>query len=150
MHLQRWIRPASLAAVVIVLSAASPAATVVTVYKDPTCGCCRKWVALVAANGFQVDTVNVPSHEALAVIERDHGITTRLAGCHTAVAGGYVFEGHVPLDLMQRVLKERPAIVGLAVPGMPSSAPGMDMSTGEHYDVLAIHRDGTTTVYASR
>jgi hypothetical protein len=103
----------------------------------------------MAANGFQVDTVNVPSHEALAVIERDHGITTRLAGCHTALAGGYVFEGHVPVELVRRVLTEHPAIVGLAVPGMPSSAQGMDMPTGEHYDVLAIHKDGTTTVYAS-
>jgi hypothetical protein len=144
------IRPAGLVALATLLGAASPAAPTVTVYKDPSCGCCRKWVALLAAKGFQVDTVNVPSHDALAVIERDHGITTRLAGCHTAVAGGYVFEGHVPLDLVARVLTERPAIVGLAVPGMPSSAPGMDMPTGDHYDVLAIHTDGTTTVYASR
>ena len=123
---------------------------VVTVYKDPACGCCRKWVALLAARGFQVDTVGVPDPDALAGIARDHGVTTRLKACHTAVVGGYVFEGHVPVELVQRVLKERPAIIGLAVPGMPSTAPGMDMPTGEHYDVLAIHKDGTTTVYASR
>jgi hypothetical protein len=140
MILENVMRPARLAMI----------ALLVTVYKDPACGCCRKWVSLLAAKGFQVDTVNVPNPDALAVIERDHGITTRLKGCHTAVAGGYVFEGHVPIDLVQRVLTQRPAIVGLAVPGMPSSAEGMDMPTGEHYDVLAIHKDGTTTVYASR
>jgi hypothetical protein len=142
---------ATLAAVIVaLLTAAAVPASVVTVYKDPSCGCCRKWVSLLVANGFQVDTVNVPNPDALAVIERDHGITPRLKACHTAVVRGYVFEGHVPVELVQRVLKERPAIVGLTVPGMPLTAPGMDIATGEHYDVLAIHKDGTTTVYASR
>src|SRR5271163_859483 len=98
MTLGNWKRPAYVAAagvmtvvmtvVMLVAAASPPPATVVTVCKDPNCGCCRKWVALLTAKGFHADTVNVPSPEALAVIERDHGITTRLAACHTAVAGG--------------------------------------------------------------
>jgi hypothetical protein len=150
-------RPALVAAVALLaagvaIAAAPPAVGPgrVTLYKDPACGCCRKWAARLAADGFVIDTVNVPTPDALDVIRRDHGITRALASCHTAVVSGYVFEGHVPITLVERVLREHPPIAGLAVPGMPSSAEGMDMPTGEHYDVLAVHRDGTTAVYASR
>lgn len=123
----------------------------VTVYKSATCGCCAKWVERMRAAGFTVDTVNVASQGALDVIKRDHGITARLASCHTAVVGGYVVEGHVPPEDIQRLVREHPAgIAGLAVPGMPSSAPGMDAPTGEHYDVLALQKDGSTSVYDHR
>jgi len=143
-----------LAALIVAAAAPGPARSRgpgrVTIYKDPACGCCRKWAARLAADGFDVDTVNVASPDALDVIRRDHGVPRSLASCHTAIVGGYVFEGHVPIALVERVLREHPPIAGLAVPGMPSTGEGMDMPTGEHYDVLAVHRDGTTTVYAQR
>ena len=75
-----------------------------------------------------------------------------LQSCHTAVVEGYVLEGHVPADLIDRLLRERPAVVGLAVPGMPIGSPGMEAPgrTSERYQVLTFDRNGRTTVYASR
>lgn len=128
----------------------APTPPAVTVYKDPNCGCCRQWVTHMASNGFRVDTVNVASSDALTVIKRDHGVTARLASCHTALVGGYVIEGHVPADLVLRVLRERPDIAGLAVPGMVAGSPGMESPAPQHYTVLAFKKDGSTTVYASR
>jgi hypothetical protein len=107
-------------------------------------------VAHLRTSGFQVDTINVASPGALDVIKRDHGVTPRLASCHTALVGGYVIEGHVPAELVQRVLREHPDIVGLSVPGMVAGSPGMESSAPEHYDVIAFKKDGSTSVYASR
>ena len=121
----------------------------VTVYKTPTCGCCRKWVSHLEANAaFRVvarDMDDISSvHEGL-------GVPERLQGCHVAVAGGYAFEGHVPSDLVAKVLRERPKIAGLAVPGMPVGSPGMEMGTRKDaYDVIAFTREGKTSVYARR
>lgn len=86
----------------------------------------------------------------LAPVMARYGITPALEACHTASVGGYVVEGHVPADLIRRMLRERPAIAGLAVPGMPPSSPGMDVPNAGHYDVLAFTRDGRTSVYARR
>lgn len=79
-----------------------------------------------------------------------YGISENLEACHTATVNGYVVEGHVPADLIQRMLRERPQIAGLAVPGMPARSPGMDGTGGGAYDVLTFTRDGRTTVYARR
>jgi hypothetical protein len=79
-----------------------------------------------------------------------YAVPKNLTACHTAVAAGYVFEGHVPADVIERLLKERPAVVGLAVPGMPAGSPGMDSPTPAHYDIIAFDRAGKTSVYASR
>ncbi|HET6569296.1 MAG TPA: DUF411 domain-containing protein, partial [Rhodothermales bacterium] len=80
------------------------------------------------------------------------GVLMPLASCHTAVVDGYVVEGHVPADLVKKMLKEKPAIAGLAVPGMVTGSPGMEVpgSPAEHYDVVAFTKDGKTSVYASR
>ena len=92
-------------------------------------------------------------HETdLAPVKRRHGVPVALESCHTALVEGYVIEGHVPADLIDRLLRERPKIVGLAVPGMPVGSPGME-SPGmnpERYQVLTFDRSGSTTVFATR
>lgn len=80
------------------------------------------------------------------------GVPQHLGSCHTAVVSGYVVEGHVPADVIKRMLRERPQIAGIAVPGMPIGSPGMESPSGERepYNVIAIGRDGKTSVYAKR
>ena len=101
------------------------------------------------ANSFPVKAEDT---EDLAPIKKKHGVPSNLQACHTALVEGYVVEGHVPADLIDRLLRERPAIAGLAVPGMPSGSPGME-SPGrapEPYQVIAFERSGRTSVFASR
>ena len=97
------------------------------------------------ANGF---TVTSKDMDDVQPIKDDLGVSAKLASCHTAVVDGYVIEGHVPASDVQRLLKERPKIVGLAAPGMPPSAPGMDQPGKTPYDVLAFDAKGNTTVWA--
>lgn len=119
----------------------------ITVFKSPTCGCCRKWVEHLRAAGFQVIAHDTADLEA--VMTR-YDVPNALASCHTAVVEGYVIEGHVPADLIARLLTERPKVAGLAVPGMPANAPGMDMPSTAPYDVLTFDHAGKTAVYAAR
>jgi hypothetical protein len=131
-------------------AAAAPArgpAHQITVFKSPTCGCCRKWVEHLRAAGFQVIAHDTTDLEA--VMTR-YGVPHTLASCHTAVVEGYVIEGHVPADLIARLLTERPKVAGLAVPGMPANAPGMDMPSPAPYHVLTFDHAGKTAVYATR
>ena len=132
------------------VDAASVADTVsMTVYKEPTCGCCTKWVEHVEQHGIRVDARNVSDVWA---VKDQLGMPRQLGSCHTAVIGGYIVEGHVPADIIKRMLRERPEIAGIAVPGMPMGSPGMegDGSVKDRYDVIAIGRDGRTSVYATR
>jgi hypothetical protein len=117
------------------------------VYKDPSCGCCGKWVAIMKKAGFDIairDTADMQS------IKRRYKVGDDLVSCHTALVGGYVVEGHVPADLIQKMLKEKPKVLGLAVPGMPMGSPGMEGGTKEAYEVLTFDLAGKTTVYARR
>ena len=101
-------------------------------------------------SGFPVVANDVKD---LGPIKAQHGVPARLQSCHTALVEGFVVEGHVPADLIDRLLRERPKIAGLAVPGMPAGSPGMDLAPGqrpERYQVYAFDAKGTTTVYASR
>jgi hypothetical protein len=87
----------------------------------------------------------------LAAVKRKHGVPPALDACHTALVEGYVVEGHVPADLIDRLLRERPPVVGLAVPGMPAGSPGMETSgRTERYQALAFDRAGRATVFATR
>ncbi len=133
-------------AVLGLLTSMSAWATEVTVYKSPTCGCCKKWVRHLEANGF-----DVKAHDVTDVVPYKIrlGLTPKLASCHTAVVDGYVVEGHVPAQDIKRLLEERPAIRGLAVPGMPVGSPGMEGPRKERYDVLSVEKDGSTSVYAT-
>ena len=126
---------------------ALPPATRVTVYKDPNCGCCANWNAAMRKAGFEIDVRDTSNINA---VKESLGVPGALASCHTGVVGGYLFEGHVPPDLVQKVLRERPALIGLFVPGMPSGSPGMEGPNPAQYDVIALGRDRRQTVYASR
>ena len=120
-----------------------------TVYKSPTCGCCVEWVAYLRRHGFRVKTQDLSD---LQPVKTRHGVPAELQSCHTALVGGYVVEGHVPADLVERLLRERPPVAGLAVPGMPIGSPGMEVPgmPAERYRVLAFDRSGKTEVFATR
>ncbi|MEO7367296.1 MAG: DUF411 domain-containing protein [Gemmatimonadaceae bacterium] len=119
----------------------------IKVYKDPDCGCCKEWVKHLEANGFKVETMDMPD---LSLLKEKYGVKRELQACHTAIVGDYVVEGHVPADVIKKMLKEKPAIAGLAVPGMPMGSPGMDGPARERYSVLTFDHAGRTTVYAQR
>ena len=116
------------------------------VYKSPTCGCCANWVKHMEANGFTATATNMAD---VTPIKTQHGVPSRLTSCHTTLVGGYVIEGHVPASDVRRLLKEKPAIVGLAAPGMPAGSPGMDVPNSPPYDVLAFDKNGKTWVFAT-
>jgi hypothetical protein len=117
------------------------------VVKSPTCGCCGKWVDYMKKQGF---TVTVEDKAEFTALKRANGVTRELESCHTAFVGGYVIEGHVPADLVKKLLAEKPVgVKGLSAPGMPASAPGMDMA-GQHYTVYSFDAAGHATVYAQR
>lgn len=134
----------------LVAAFGAPAASAgtITVFKSPTCGCCSKWVDHLKENGF---TVKVVSMDNVDPIKRKFGVSDDLASCHTGVIDGYALEGHVPADLIKRLLAEKPAVAGLAVPGMPMGSPGMEQGGGnDRYEVLTFTRTGHTAVYAKR
>lgn len=108
------------------------AGQIVTLYKSPTCGCCEKYVSYLKENGF---TVNAIDKNDMDSIKKRYGVS-HLASCHTALINGYVVEGHVPVSAINKLLKEKPAIVGISAPGMPMNSPGM----GEM-------KKGTLTIY---
>ena len=120
----------------------------IDVYKSPTCGCCSKWVDHLREEGFEVRTTDTND---LADFKASHGVPTQVESCHTALVAGYVVEGHVPASDIERLLRERPGIRGLAVPGMPIGSPGMEVpgTKGQPYDVLAFDNDGRTEVFAT-
>jgi hypothetical protein len=117
----------------------------VEVWKDPTCGCCKDWIALLRKAGFAVT-----SHDSgNAAVRAKAGIARQYGSCHTALVGGYAVEGHVPVREIQRLLRERPDAIGLAVPGMVVGSPGMEQGGRvDPYSVLLLHRDGGSSSYA--
>lgn len=121
----------------------------VHVWKDPTCSCCNGWVAHMRAAGYQVEVED--THD-LGAVKSDKGIPRPLTSCHTATVDGYLIEGHVPADVIDRVLTERPDVAGLAVPGMPIGSPGMEMpgQAPVPYEIVAFTSAGETNVYDRR
>lgn len=118
------------------------------VYKSPSCGCCGEWVKHIKGAGF---TVRVIDMEDLTRIKADAGVPAALESCHTALVGTYVVEGHVPADLVKKILAEKPKFLGLSVPGMVVGSPGMEQGNEKHpYNVVAFSRSGQTSVYARR
>jgi hypothetical protein len=123
----------------------------VTVWKTPTCGCCKDWVIHLRKEGFNVVTNDVSD---TAPIRQKLGLPAKFGSCHTAQVGGYVIEGHVPAREVKRLLREKPVAVGLAVPGMPIGSPGMEMrgemaGARDTFDVVLVARDGSSRVYES-
>jgi len=129
--------------------AAAAAGPLVEVWKSPSCGCCGDWIQHMQAHGFRIkvhDTGNTAMRARL-------GFSAALGSCHTALVGGYALEGHVPARDVLRLLKERPAAIGLAVPGMPVGSPGMDgpayQGRRDPYDVLLVAAGGATRIFQS-
>ncbi|EIL98575.1 DUF411 domain-containing protein [Rhodanobacter sp. 115] len=115
------------------------------VFRDPSCGCCGAWIHYLQANGYSVVT---QEDQPMAAVKARLGVPADATSCHTALIGGYVIEGHVPVEDIQRLLTEHPNARGLAAPGMPMGSPGMEMGTPVRYEVLLIARDGSTRVFA--
>lgn len=140
---------AALLAVPFLPATARAAGPVMQVAKDPNCGCCADWVAIMEEAGFSV-TVDEMDPGDLRRHKMALGVPAEMASCHTAVVDGYVIEGHVPADDIRRLLAERPDAVGLTVPGMPYGSPGMGPeSEREAYAVHLILKGGGTEVFAN-
>ncbi len=123
------------------------APTPITVYKSSSCECCAKWVDHLRASGF---SPTVHDEENMSAIKDEMGVPKDVRSCHTALVDKYLIEGHVPASDIRRLLAERPKVAGLAVPGMPSSTPGMATpgAPAEPYEVVAFTSAGVTSLYA--
>jgi len=128
------------------LAQAAMPANELTVYKSPYCGCCGKWVDYMRGHGF---SVKVHDLDDLSAIKTMAGVPSRLQSCHTAMIGGYVLEGHVPVDAVRRLLDSGAKVQGLAVPGMPVGSPGMEGGSPEAYTVYSFAGGGTSEVFMS-
>lgn len=117
----------------------------ITVYKSYTCSCCAGWVDHMKDNGYKVDVVNMEDN-AMTKIKRKYNIPRSMRSCHTTVAGGYIVEGHVPARVVDELLSERPAIDGIALPGMPAGSPGMPGWKKETWKIYAL-KDRRTSLY---
>lgn len=126
---------------------ASAGDAVVTVYRSPTCGCCKAWEDHLRENGFTVESIETSS---VAAVKVENDVPRPLQSCHTALVDGYVVEGHVPAGDIARMLRERPDVRGLAVPGMPIGSPGMEVAgrPAQSYEVFAFSDDGSSEVWA--
>ena len=122
-------------------------AQAVEVWKDVNCGCCHDWITHMEQNGFKVTAHDGGNNAVRARL----GLAAKYGSCHTALVGGYVVEGHVAAAEVQRLLRERPEALGLAVPGMPIGSPGMDGAVykgqRDKYDTVLVLRDGSSRVY---
>lgn len=120
----------------------------VEVWKTATCGCCKLWVEHMQAAGFRVTALDVPD---VGPYKRKLGVPPPLESCHTGVVAGYAIEGHIPADVIKQMLKQKPKIAGLVVPGMPLGSPGMEQGGRvDRYDILTFDKTGKTTVFATR
>jgi hypothetical protein len=145
--------PALVAAIAISAPAQAqkpPAPTKVEVFKTATCGCCGKWVEHLKTEGFDVSFKDIDQAE-LDKVKAKYGVPREAHSCHTAVVGPYVVEGHVPASEIKKIMKDRPAVVGIAVPGMPLGSPGMEVSgvKPQPYNVLSIDKQGRTQVFST-
>ena len=117
----------------------------IDLYKSASCGCCGKWADHMRSSGFKVvahDVDDVPA------ARKKLGMPEQFGSCHSAKIGNYVIEGHVPAADVQRLLKEKPKALGLAVPAMPPGSPGMDIPNSPPYETLLVQADGSTRVFA--
>ncbi len=119
----------------------------IEVYRSPTCGCCSKWIKHLQDNQFIVE--DHVTNEMQGVKDK-YGVPKNLASCHTAIVNGYVVEGHVPAADIKKLLKLKPAVVGITVPGMPSGTPGMEMGgKKDPYKVISFDNENKHKVFSS-
>jgi len=122
------------------------AARSVTVYKDPTCGCCTTWSELLQKNGFAVTIKPITELDTAKYV-----VPPALNSCHTAIVDGHIVVGHVPMADVQRMLTQGSAVYGIAVPGMPIGSPGMEVVgvAAQPYNVIAFDKSGKSRVFAT-
>jgi hypothetical protein len=120
-------------------------AQVVDVYRSPTCSCCHEWEAYMRSHGWTVRSVET---DDMTAIKRGHDLPDATWSCHTAIIDGYVVEGHVPIAAIEDLLAKRPAIDGIALPGMPAGSPGMPGVQAGPLQVLGID-DGSATAFGA-
>ena len=136
---------ALLATTLLALAGSVQAAQMIDVYKSPSCGCCGKWIEHLKKAGFKVETheiTDIPGNR------KKLGMPDKFGSCHSAKVGNYVLEGHVPAADIQRLLKEKPKALGIAVPSMPPGSPGMDIPNSPPYETLLVQTDGSSRVFA--
>src|SRR5699024_9397701 len=115
----------------------------VTVYKRPSCQCCSKWAAYMEESGF---AVTIKPTAKLAAVKTQYGVPANLRSCHTALVDGYIVEGHVPAEMVKKLLKNRPDARGIAVPGMSPGSSGMGKG-GRPFKILLFDVQGSISVY---
>ncbi len=118
----------------------------IEVYRSPTCGCCSRWI-----DHLKSDQFNVADHVTndVQVIKDKYGVTQNMASCHTALVNGYVIEGHVPAADIRKLLKLKPPVIGISVPGMPVGTPGMEMGNKKDpYDVVSFDKEKQYKVFS--
>ncbi len=129
----------------------APPAPVLHVVKSPTCGCCQAWVDYMKTQGFTVEVENRTDMASLTALKRANGVTRQLEACHTAFVDGLVVEGHVPADIVHKLLRTRPkGVKGVSAPGMPQGSPGMEGPVKDRYIVYTFDAQGKATPYAER
>ncbi|MGK7918939.1 MAG: DUF411 domain-containing protein [Trichodesmium sp.] len=127
----------------------APQALNITVYRTPTCGCCKGWVEHIKENGFQVTDIVKPESE-IKTIRQKYNLPSNLASCHTSEINGYLVEGHTPAADVKRLIQEKQNIAGISVPGMPIGTPGMEVGDRqESFNVFAFQKDGQTKIFNS-
>ncbi|MDE5092677.1 MAG: DUF411 domain-containing protein [Trichodesmium sp. St19_bin2] len=121
----------------------------VTVYRTPTCGCCKGWVEHIKQNGFQITDIVKPESE-IKTIRQKYNLPSDLTSCHTSEIAGYLVEGHVPVADVKSLIAQKPDVAGISVPGMPIGTPGMEMGDRKQsFDVFTFEKDGQTKVFNS-
>ena len=136
---------ALLAALSVTSAVQAADALTIDVHRDANCGCCKKWISHLEANGFKV-VDHVESN--MSAVKQSLGVAPRLASCHTAVIDGKFVEGHVPAAQVIELTK-RDDLVGIAVPGMPAGSPGMEVDGVQHaYQVIGLTKAGSDQVVA--
>jgi hypothetical protein len=135
----------ALSAVFALEASAQTALKAAILYKDPQCGCCEGYAAYLREHGFNVTVVNTYD---LLLIKQEHQVPEQLEGCHTTLVDGYTVEGHVPVDALNRLLTEKPAIMGISLPGMPPGSPGMSGTKAAPFTIYEIG-PGTSKIFAT-
>jgi hypothetical protein len=119
----------------------------IVVYRSPTCSCCGKWLQHLQQHQFNVQDIVTDDMDG---IKFKYGVPKNLASCHTALVNGYVVEGHVPAGDIKALLKNKPPVAGIAVPGMTTGTPGMEMGDRiDPFSVIAFDKDGKTQIFNS-
>lgn len=119
-------------------ASSAPARPSVVVYRTPTCGCCKSYEDYLRKHGYGIQS---EIRDDLTPIRTDNGVPFEAASCHTVLIDGYAIEGHVPVEAIDKLLAERPAVDGIGIPGMPTNAPGMGEPDGRPIEVISFNNN---------